>query len=127
MMRFKAAVLLDADGRAIQTFPVDPSLVGTDLTERYDHLRRAVDGEAAVTGVVPSVVEGEPIVAFAVPFDTDSGRRVFSAGYRVEDTPLGAYLLNATVLPGEGLYLVDRDGNVIASSSSALQVIRPTK
>src|SRR5689334_4662880 len=39
MMRFRAGVLLDDDGRAIQTFPADPALVGTDLAERYDHLR----------------------------------------------------------------------------------------
>lgn len=123
MMRFRAGVLLDADGRVLQTYPTDPALVGTDLTGRNDHLRRAVSGQEAVTGVVPSAVGGDPIVAFAVPFETASGRRVFSAGYRAEDSPLGAYLLNATVVPGEALYLVDDLGNIIASSAA---VVAPT-
>jgi diguanylate cyclase (GGDEF)-like protein len=118
MMRFQAGVLLDDHGRVIQTFPADPALVGTDLEARYDHLRQAVEGRASVTGVVPSAVEGEPIVAYAVPYDTPDGRRVFSAGYRVADTPLGAYLLNATVLPGEALYLMDGSGVLITSSTA---------
>ena len=122
MMRFRAGVLLDAGGDAILTYPADPAIVGQPLADRYPHLRRAVDGEPGVTGVVPSAVVGEPIVAFAVPFETPSGRRVFSAGYRVKDTPLGAYLLNATVLAGEALYLVDDAGNIIASSDPTVAV-----
>jgi diguanylate cyclase (GGDEF)-like protein len=117
MMRFRVAVLLDEEGRAIQTFPADPSLVGADLATGFEHLRRAVDGDAAVTGVVASAVEGEPLVAYAVPYDTPTGRRVFSAGYRAADTPLGAYLLNATVLAGEELHLIDGSGSLITSSS----------
>jgi diguanylate cyclase (GGDEF)-like protein len=116
MLRSQAAVLLDDEGETLQTFPADAELVGVDLAKRYDHLRRAVDGEPAITSVIPSAVEGEPIVAFAVPYDSPAGRRVFSAGYRAEDTPLGDYLLNATVLPGEDLFLVDDAGMVIASS-----------
>jgi diguanylate cyclase (GGDEF)-like protein len=116
MMRFRAAVLLDSAGHALQTYPSDPALVGADLSERYDHLHRAVSGERAISGVVTSAVTREPIVAFAVPYDGPNGRRVFSAGYRVEDTPLGAYLRNSTVLRGEATYLVDEAGTIIASS-----------
>lgn len=116
MMRFPTAVLIDASGRVMQTFPEDPTLAGADLADRDDHLRGAVDGRATVTGVMPAPVGGEPVVDVAVPFETASGRRVLSAGYRVEDTPLGAYLANATVSAGEELYLVDDAGTIIASS-----------
>ena len=34
-----------------------------------------------ISSVVPSAAEGRPIVAFAAPFDTPTGRRVFSGGY----------------------------------------------
>lgn len=116
MMRLRAGLLLDDQGRVIQSYPADAALVGTDLSVRDDHLRRALDGEASVTGVVRSEGPGESIVTNVVPFDTPSGRRVFSAGYRADDTPLGAYLLNATVLAGEALYLVDESGALITSS-----------
>ena len=119
MMRFRSGVLLDATGRVLQSFPSDPALVGSDLASGHEHLRRALDGRATVTGVVRSAVDGEPIVDFAVPFETASGRRVFSAGFQVdEDTPLGAYLANATVIAGEELYLVDDAGTIIASSAT---------
>src|SRR5687767_754321 len=39
---YPAAVLLDARGRALQVVPADPSLIGTDLSARYAHLRTAL-------------------------------------------------------------------------------------
>lgn len=116
MMRFRAAVLLDDAGIVLQTYPEDPDLVGVDLADRYAYLRAAVDGRPTVSGPVPSTAEQEPAVAFAVPFDTASGRRVFSAGYDVPDTPVGSFLLDSTVLVGEMLYLVDADGAILGSS-----------
>ena len=116
---FPAAVLLDAQGKALHVFPANPALTGAPLAARYDHLRRAVDGEVAISGVVPSAVEGVPVVAFAVPFDSVAGRRVFSGAMAIADTSLGAaYLSNVLPLPGARAYLVDSARTTIASSVS---------
>jgi PAS domain S-box-containing protein len=114
---YPAAVLLDADGIALHTTPADPTVVGRDLASRYEHLRRAVrDNEPAVSVVVPSAVRGTPVVAFAVPFDTPSGRRVFSGAVDIAQSPLSSYLTGALPYPVVRLYLVDRVGAVVAAN-----------
>ena len=110
-----AAVLLDRRGRALHVAPANPAVLGSDLGRRYPHLRQALGGRAAVSPVVRSAARREPIVAFAVPFDAPGGRRVFSAGYAVGRTPLGAYLKNALALRGGRMTLLDEEGTAIAS------------
>jgi hypothetical protein len=73
-------------------------------------------GEVGVSPVVPSAALGLPVVAFAVPFDTAQGRRVFSGGYDVSETPLGTYLRNAIPIAGTRLYLVDSAGVLVAKN-----------
>jgi hypothetical protein len=65
---FEAAVLLDEDGRALRVAPAAPS--------------RAV----------LSAARRRPVVAFAVPYETPYGRRVFSGAYQIASTPLAGYL-----------------------------------
>src|SRR5271155_236928 len=62
--------LFDGAGLVIATLPADPALIGTDVAAHYSHLQAAEAGHAAVSGVVPSAVRHEPIVAVAVPFST---------------------------------------------------------
>jgi signal transduction histidine kinase/CheY-like chemotaxis protein len=114
---YPAAVLLDGEGRAIHVAPPAPALIGQDLTTRYEHLRRAVDGEAAISTVVPSAALGEPIVAFAIPYDTPAGRRVFSGGFDVSSTPLASFLSAAVPVTPNHAYLVDARGALIASNA----------
>ena len=114
---YPGAVLVDGNGRVLRAVPADPSVTGRDLTSRYAHLRTAVqDGRPAVSAVVPSAVRGTPVVAFAVPFDTASGRRVFSGAVAVDDSPLGAYLTSALPQRGAGVQLVDPAGAVVAAN-----------
>ncbi|HLL67332.1 MAG TPA: PAS domain S-box protein [Micromonosporaceae bacterium] len=116
---YAAAVLLDDKGRLLQVVPPNPQLIGTDLTVRYEHLRTAVrDGVPVVSQVVPSVTDGTPVAAFAVPFDTPYGRRVFSGGLQVQESPLGSYLGHAIALPTSRAYLLDPDGRIVASDRS---------
>ena len=89
---FEAAVLLDADGRAMQVFPARPDLIGVDLADRYRHLREAVDGTPTVSEVVPSAARAVPVLAFAAPYDTPFGQRVLSGAFDVARTPLATYL-----------------------------------
>jgi len=70
--------------------------------------------------VVPSATKGIPVVAFATPFDSERGRRVFSGAFDVRQTPIGAYLRRATALKGAQVYLFDATGVIVASSRSDL-------
>jgi PAS domain S-box-containing protein len=118
---YPAAVLLDEDGRLLQVVPGNPDLIGQDLAARYPHLRTAVrEGRPAVSPVVPSAARGVPVVGFAVPFTTPSGRRVFSGAVEVATSPLGGYLRHAVDLPGTDVYLTDADGTVVGGSREAL-------
>ncbi|MEP7053797.1 MAG: diguanylate cyclase [Actinomycetota bacterium] len=113
---YDAAVLLDANGRLIASQPANPASVGRDLTGAYTHLREAVAGTPAVSGVVLSAVKAQPVVAFAVPFQTPQGRRVFSGAYAVEATPLAPFVRNATPFKTGHVVIVDGAGLVVAGN-----------
>jgi len=111
---YSAAVLLDQHGHVMQVHPAKPALLGRDITGKYPHLRRALQGGVAVSKVVPSAARGIPVVAFASPFASVDGRRVFSGAYDVASTPVGAYLRNAIPIRHSALYVLDPSGTVIA-------------
>jgi PAS domain S-box-containing protein len=123
---YPAALLLDSAGRALHVAPADPSVLGRDLTVRYAHLRTAVvEGEPAVSVVVPSAARGVPVVGFAVPFDTVRGRRVFSGAVEIGTSPLASYLSTAISLSGVKIQVVDTSGAIVAANH-AHQAIVPT-
>ena len=113
---FEAGVLLDKDGRALAVSPRRDLLLGTDLASGYSHLRSAVAGRMTVSDVVLSAANQERIVAVAVPFDSEAGRRVISGGYELSRSPLSAFLAATSSLPGREVYLVDGSGQIVASS-----------
>ncbi|HXH36817.1 MAG TPA: diguanylate cyclase [Plantibacter sp.] len=115
---FDAAVLLDARGRVLQALPSKPELIGADLAGKYRHLQTAVTGRAAVSGVVPSAANAEPIVAFAVPFGNGADRRVFSGGARVARSPMAAFLTSSSPFKGARAYLLDGAGHVIVAGGA---------
>lgn len=117
---YEAAVLLDAHGRALRVAPATLPLIGQILTGKYAHLRAAAAGRTAVSNVVPSAAQGIPIVAFATPFDSRHGRRVFSGAFDVRTTPIGAYLRRVTPLKGAHVYLYDSAGMIVASNRNDL-------
>lgn len=119
LVNAEAAVLLDDRGRALWVAPHDPAATGADLGAEYEHLGSAVNGEPAASNVVPSAVEGTPVVAFAVPFGTPSGRRVFSGAYDVRETPFAVYLREAAVTAPNHVYLTDAAGDLFASSAGS--------
>ncbi|GAA2889880.1 hypothetical protein Acy02nite_32540 [Actinoplanes cyaneus] len=114
---YPAAVLLDARGRLLHAVPDDPAMTGKDLTPAYEHLRTAArDGRPAVSAVVESAVRSDPVVAFAVPFDTTSGRRVFSGAVAINDSPLSSYLSTAWTFSDIRVQLTDNSGMIAASN-----------
>ena len=116
IMGLEAAVLLDDKGRVLQVVPDNPAVVGKLIATRYPHLTAAEAGRTAVSAVVPGASSGRPIVGFAVPFSTPSGRRVFSGGFDVGSSPLGTYLLDSLPYPGATADLVDPTGKLVATS-----------
>ncbi len=111
-----AAVLIDDQGRLLRVLPRDPAIIGNDMT-KYPHLEAALrTGQPAVSPVVASAALGVPVVGFAVPFSTAQGQRVFSGGLDVQESALGQYLTTSVRLPGAESYLVDENGEIVASS-----------
>ncbi len=114
-----SALLLDADGRIMRTYPDKQGLLGTKPEILYDHLSSALAGRSTVSDVVPSVVTSAPIVGFAAAFDTPYGRRVFSGAQSIGFSAAGTYLRNSVTTADSRLYLLDGKGVVIASNGAA--------
>lgn len=114
---FEAALLLDDSGRILHVEPPAPAMVGVRVAERYEHLQLALSGRAAVSNAVESAATGQALVAFAVPFETEYGVRVFSGGYYLGATPLSAYLRSAIPFSAASAYLIDESGYIVESNT----------
>jgi diguanylate cyclase (GGDEF)-like protein len=112
---FEDGVLLDSAGRALAISPAAPALIGQQYAAQFAPLAAALKGHLVVTDVItaPNI---PPLVGFAVPFDTPSGRRVFSGAYQISDTPLAALLGDTTTLQNAQLYLIDDANTVFATN-----------
>ncbi|MCW2928263.1 MAG: periplasmic sensor signal transduction histidine kinase [Thermoleophilia bacterium] len=117
---FVASVLLDEDGDLLRVHPNTERIDASGFASRYEHLTDAVRGDVAVSDIVPSAARAEPIVAVAAPFYTAGGRRVFSSGFRITDTPLDVFIRGAVPIKGAAAYLVDGGGRVISSSRTGV-------
>jgi diguanylate cyclase (GGDEF)-like protein len=122
---FKAAVLLDKNGRVLRVYPHKQGVIGAQIAKDYAHLSAAERGRRTVSEVVPSAARQTPIVGFALPFDTSAGRRVYSGAHDVASAAAGTYLRNAIPFPRSRLYLIDSVGAVIAKNGSRLTEPRP--
>ena len=71
-------------------------------------------------------------MAFAVPFSSTDGTRVFSGAYEIAGTPLQAFLRDTVTSHGARLFLVDGAGAVVAASPAGkerltqLSAVAPT-
>ena len=117
---FQASVLLDGGGALLQVFPPRPELIGEVMTAKYAHLLAAVEGTVAVSNVVPSAAQALPVTAFAVPFDTPHGKRVFSGALMVDSTPLREYLADLTPIANSEVYLLDGNLSLVSSNDRGL-------
>ncbi len=116
---FTAAVVLDGRGNALDILPAAPAKIGTNLAAKYAHLSSAERGIPTVSHVVPSAALGRPVVAFAVPYATPYGRRVFGGGFDVNATPVANYLHNSLPQAGAAIYLVDNTSGVVVADQAA--------
>ena len=115
---FQDGVLLDSAGRALAVSPVTPALIGQQYGAQFAPLRRALLGHVVVSDVEVTSSSTPPMVGFAIPFNTPSGRRVFSGAYVISSTPLAAFLNDSTTLQDAQLYLTDSTGVVFAANNT---------
>ncbi len=115
---FSAVVVLDGHGNALDIVPAASARIGTNLASQYAHLNSAEEGVATVSHVVKSAALSRPVVAFAVPFDTAFGRRVFSGAFDVNATPVATYLKNALPQANATIYLVDTLSGVVVADKA---------
>lgn len=114
---FQDGALLDSSGRALAVWPATPALVGQQYGAQFAPLRRALLGYVVVSDVASTNSTTPPLVGFAIPFNTASGRRVFSGAYQISSTPLASFLIDSTTLTGAQLYLIDSAGVVFATNN----------
>jgi diguanylate cyclase (GGDEF)-like protein len=124
---FQDGVLLDSAGRALAISPATPALIGQQYGSQYAPLAAALKGQVVVSDVVVVGANTPPLVGFTVPFDTPSGRRVFSGAYLIGDTPLAAFLSDTTSLAGARLYLIDSENTVFASDGAQSATVQTLK
>ena len=122
---FPSAVLLDSRGRVLRAFPADPAAIGRDQAARYPHLRAALQGEPVVSQVYTDPALNAPVAAFAVPYETSSGRRVFSGSLPIRASPLATYFSSTLSLTGARVQLVDAGGGIVAATQT-FDIDRPT-
>jgi diguanylate cyclase (GGDEF)-like protein/PAS domain S-box-containing protein len=124
---YQAAVLLDAHGRLLQIAPPKPELIGTRVGGKDAHIRSALAGIPAVSGVVPADSGGAPVVAFAAPYQGPGGRRVLSGAFDLTQSPIAAYLPSITPIRPSAVDLVGVDGKLIASSRTRAGGLPPVE
>jgi diguanylate cyclase (GGDEF)-like protein len=114
---FDVAAVFDAQGRLLAIWPHGPELLGEPFTDRYPHVAAALSGHTGVSGVSASATTSSPVVAIAVPYETPSGRRVFSGAVRPDTGSLRIYF--DTIIPLSGrTYLLDEMGNIVVAGKS---------
>jgi diguanylate cyclase (GGDEF)-like protein len=115
---FETAVLLDSQGRTLAALPASPDTIADQIATPPAYLATALDGRTGVSGVAPSMTSSVPLIAVAVPFETASGRRVFSGTFALGAGSLGTSF--DTVIALGRVYLIDDDGAVVLSGESGV-------
>lgn len=121
-LNFGPSILLDSEGNVIEAAPLNEDIIGSNLSKKYDHIEKAVNGKANVSNKVESAVQGIPIVAFVTPYQSAAGTRIVSGAYDLANTPIGKYLDNISQFQTGEAYLLDADNNVVSSSSDKVGV-----
>ena len=121
----QAAVLLDDSGQLLAAHPPRDVPLGTPIAQDYAHLAAAVRGRPAISDLVVAAGSTTTLVAFAVPYETRSGRRVLSGAYDVATSHLQAFVTEVLPVAGTRAYLVDDRQRVVTASTSTTDAGQP--
>jgi PAS domain S-box-containing protein len=107
-----AAFLVDPDGVLWARFPETPELYGKSFADRewYRGVSRA--WRPHVSNVFVSAASGEPSIVLAVPVRTLEGKVIGIIGSSQRLAVIRQWLLPIKI-PGGGLYVVDRKGQLV--------------
>ena len=123
---YQAAGVLDTNGRLLVIQPYAPSLIGTNFAARYENVRIAVqENRPGVTQAAISPVLRVPGVGIAVPYRTPYGRRIFGSTITLQGPTLNTVVRQANAPGGASVYLIDRNGNLIAATAALGATITP--
>lgn len=113
---YSVVAATDGRGRLLAVTPPAPELIGRDVTASLGHVGISVrSGRPGIATVVSPVLH-TPVVGIAVPFDTPYGRRVFSGGLSLQDSPLRSGMERTATRLHERVRLIDAHGNLVAAS-----------
>jgi signal transduction histidine kinase/DNA-binding response OmpR family regulator len=117
-----SAVVLDRAGTVLGAYPAGATALGTALGD-------ARAGGFAVSGVIASP-PSSGVIVIATSFPAPGGPRVLAVGYRVGEGVLAAFVGHAIPQRPHEVFLIDRSGNILASSPATSAVTlaksRPT-
>jgi signal transduction histidine kinase len=123
---YQAAGVLDTNGRVLVIQPFAPSLIGRNFAARYENVRIAVqENRPGVTQAAISPVLRVPGVGIAVPYRTAYGRRIFGSTITLQGPTLNTVVRQANAPGGGSVYLIDRNGNLIAATAPLGATITP--
>lgn len=110
-------LLLDRDGRVLLAEPVNPGLIGLDLSGQA-FVQEGLRGRSSVSDALPAALLGQPVVALSVPVRDAQGE---VAGLLVQAVDLlapglGELLHQAQASETGYAQLVDGQGTVIAAT-----------
>jgi signal transduction histidine kinase/CheY-like chemotaxis protein len=112
-------LLLAEDGTIIASSANTSAAVARSVQARPTYVRAALAGQFALSDVIP-LPAGETIIDLAQPFQTPRGRRVLVSGFppRLLSGFIGEYLAGSASAATTHAYLIDGNGQFIASSAS---------
>jgi hypothetical protein len=122
------AVVLDANGRVLDSVPSNRAIIGTKVAKVPDIIA-AESGGVGVSTANKSTVTGKAVIGISASFRTPEGRRVFAVGYRTSGITLASLIDHTLVQRQHVVLLLDDAGTVIAASprmgNTTLRVANP--
>jgi signal transduction histidine kinase/ActR/RegA family two-component response regulator len=116
-------VLLAGDGKIIAASANTPRLVLRQIDAQRGFLQRALSGgELAISDLI-SIPRQGALIELAQPFHTPSGTRVLVSGFSTQLLSgfIGSYLAGSATTATTHAFLIDGNGRIIATSSTANQ------
>jgi signal transduction histidine kinase/ActR/RegA family two-component response regulator len=123
---YQGGASFDGSGRVLVNQPYTPSLIGRNFSSSLEHVHIAVQqNRPGVSQALISPGMKIPVAGIAVPYRTGYGRRIFTGAFALQGPTLNS-LTRQEMGPGSTTaYLIDRHGNLIASTVALGAAITP--
>jgi signal transduction histidine kinase/DNA-binding response OmpR family regulator len=118
--RYEYALILGSKGQPLAASPGTPREVRSRPGGVPQHIRKSLQGQPYLSGLMPRANRGSEVIEWALPFDTRFGRRVEVVGMNARQLRdfVGRYLAKGRESSKMDAYLVDGTKHVIADASA---------